>query len=191
MKILDKFNINFNKYTVGKLISNSGADGEVFESNNNIIKFVMMFDSKKKIITDYNKNKNIINKIIESRPNHFVEVYDFGFVKEIEDYNKNYCLIYFYLMEKLNKISDDEKRVFHSLISHEDFNKIKKIDVYRINSIIKELDGYLSFDKDKVLNFIKNIKNSKIEQTDIHERNIMKDNFGNFKFIDLERLNIK
>lgn len=188
MKILDKFNISFNKYPIGNLIDNNGADGEVFESNNNIIKFVNIYDSKTNVLKTFNKNRNVINKIIQEKPKHFVNVYDFGFVKEIDNFYNNYSIIYFYLMEKLNKLSEDEKKIFHTLISHEDFSKKKSLNKNRIDSIIDEFSNFYEFDKNKVYKFIEQIEKSKIKHLDIHDRNIMKDDLGNFKFIDLERL---
>lgn len=185
MKVYSHYNIVFNTYPVQELICAKGADGEVFKSGDNIIKFVVISDSKKNATDNFMINKRKIQFIMDKNPKHFVKVFDFGLVSIIE--NERYNIVYYYLMESLNKISDDEKKLFHTILSHEDSNKVKSLNC---EGTINELHKFLDFDKEKVIQFINSIKNSKIHQLDCHPRNIMKDRFGSFKFIDLERLRL-
>jgi hypothetical protein len=186
MNIVKKYDLQIKDYKVGDYIT-SGADGSAYFSENFVIKFVDLFDSKNKVLNIYSKNKRIIYKIIDDKPKHYVETFDFKFVKDFTD-NKNYHIIYYYVMERLNKISEDESKLFHTIMSHEDSNKIKRISDQKTIRTIKSLNLYLDFDYNKIIDFIKNIENYKIKHLDVHPRNIMKDNDGNFKFIDLERL---
>lgn len=187
MKVYSKYKLDFNKYPVGNFIGGN-ADGEVFSSGENVIKFTEIKDSKKNANIKYFNNKKAIEYIIDNDIKHFCKIYDFGLVKVFEN---DYRIIYFYLMEKLNPLSDDERKVFHSTISHEDFNKIKNFDEKRINNIVNEMSHFFDFDKQKVTQFINEVQYSNVKHLDIHPRNIMKDNFGNFKFIDFDRIQIR
>lgn len=172
MKVFSKYNLEFNKYPVQDYIG-LGLDGEVFSSDNKVIKFVEIKDSKKHALNAWYHNKRKIEYILDTSPDCFVKIYDFGLVKVIEE---NYSIIYFYLMEKLNPITKNERDVFFEIFS----NDIAKFNQLKIN--------YKDVDKQKVDNFVYQIKKCKLKQTDINPQNIMKDIDGNFKFIDLERL---
>lgn len=184
MKVFDH-SFAFNKYPVNDRL-NGGADGDVFTSDDKIIKFVKIKDEKKYANNAWNKNKSIITKIMDISPKHFCKVYDFGLVSVIE---QPYSIIYFYLMEKLNQLSGDEKKAIDSLISHRDYNK--KIELSQAIKIIPTINKYLDFDPNKMSIFIDQIQKSNIIHNDIHVRNVMKDNLGNFKLIDFERMSIK
>jgi thiamine kinase-like enzyme len=90
-------------------------------------------------------------------------------------------------MEKLHPLSEDEIKVFHSLVSHEDQNKIKKYSSLEINKILQGLSIGLDFDLHKVMFFCKNLNKLTIQHSDLHPRNLMKDSDGNFKLIDFDR----
>jgi thiamine kinase-like enzyme len=94
-------------------------------------------------------------------------------------------------MEKLNKISEDEKKVFHSIMSHEDQNLHKNFSMSKIKNMLQGLSMGLDFDASKIIIFCENLRSTVIHHNDIHPRNIMKDNFGNFKLIDFDRCYFK
>jgi hypothetical protein len=48
----------------------------------------------------------------------------------------------------LNPLNEDEKKLFHTTISHEDGNKLKSI-TNKTFDMIKELHNFLSFDYNK------------------------------------------
>ena len=90
-------------------------------------------------------------------------------------------------MEKLFKTTEDERKVFHSILCHNDSGVEKK---YTLEQILKMLDGLefgLDFDKKKVMIFCEKIRASPVCHNDVHVRNIMKDSQGNFKLIDFDR----
>ena len=181
MKVFNKCP-EFNKYKVGERIS-EGADGETFISEDKVIKFVIVTDTKKNVNNVWFKNKNIINYIQDSNQSHLCKVFDFGLVKVIE---QPYSVIYFYLMEKLNKLSEDESKAIDSLISHRDYNKQPNIN--KSLGLIKDLSKFLDFDYNKISNFLINIRDSNLVHLDMHPRNVMKDSFGNFNLIDFDRM---
>lgn len=168
-----------------------GADGQVFELPNNLaIKYSILFDYDNNLQNNFNSRSNILNSI-NSSP--FVKIYEFKKVLEssrIFDNKQQSYIVYYYIMDKLNKISEDESKVFHTLLSHEDSNKIKSYSIKEIKNICIDLSKYLDFNYTKVLEFITNYQNSEFIHLDIHPRNIMKSN-EDFKLIDLDRITRK
>lgn len=174
------------------LISKSGADGEVYESNNIIYKLSIIYDHYHCI--DFEKKFSSTIEIIQSLVNYpdpaFVSVLKFenllsGYREAAN--NKQKYHIYCYQMPKLFPLTEDEKKVLHSLISHEDNNIQKTFDV----ALATTLKKHLEFDLDKLVEFSNNISKSKYLHLDMHDRNIMKDMHGNFKLIDLDRITLK
>lgn len=153
----------------------SGADGIVWAYENKVIKIC---------IGDYLKFVQILNKL-KQQQSCYVKIYEH---KKIDYYLDND--VYLYYMEKLNKLTEDENKVFYTLVSHEDSGKIKSFSDEKAKTILNELEKFLDFDKSKVFAFFKQIKNNNIKHLDVCERNIMKDDCGNFKLIDLERVKI-
>ena len=149
----------------------SGVDGKVF------------YYSPTKVIkqSNYISNSIILDYIIKYNPNHIVHIYDYKVINNI----------YYYIMDKLNSISQDEYKVFHSILSHEDNNRKKNYSNDKLFQILSGLSFGLEFDYDKVFNFYQAIQNSNINHNDIHPRNIMKDELNNFKLIDIDRATIK
>jgi len=93
-------------------------------------------------------------------------------------------------MEKLNKTTDDEKKVFYSLLSHEDRNVKKNYSLASATDMLRGMQRGLDFDYNKVFRFYRVLKESKFYHMDLHPRNIMKDTDGNFKLIDFDRVMI-
>lgn len=167
-----------------------GADGEVFSiSKKEVVKLHVLYENS---IFCENKNIDIVfNEIIKSfeiikntKPKHIVKIFDYKFLGKFQKkltYNKQNYILFYSIMEKLNKLTDDEKRVFHTVIS-------LKENFYQ--KTLNELNGYLLFSVEKVKLFLNQIKKSKINHLDFGTQNIMKDDFGNFKLIDLDRLEI-
>ena len=183
------------KFTLSNRLGD-GADGEVFELQdypNKVIKFCVLYE--------YNNSdiKNALHKTLESlsyikcnHPSTYAQVYDYMYLGESSRWlesigkNQNYIL-YYYIMEKLYKISEDEKRVFHSLLCHEDSNKVKKFSISKIKDMVKGMAQALDFDESRVMFFCENLRRVPLQHQDVHVRNIMKDDKGNFKLIDFDR----
>jgi thiamine kinase-like enzyme len=183
-----------------------GADGDVYQIKddpNKVIKFSKLYDaySYKELENDFAKILAILSYLERYTSSIFAKVYSHGHMGTF-DRNQVYYLngkefnrkqkfvLYYYIMEKLQKISDDEYKVFHSIISHEDRGYPKDYSIKKISNMIDGMHKGFDFDKQKVLSFCKGIQESVIEHHDIHERNIMKDIDGNFKLVDFDRASL-
>lgn len=173
-----------------------GHDGQAFElknENNQAIKLGLRYlnDTRAPLIA----NEKAIRYIINNPFPHYVNLFSFTNLGTYSrPWNNNKYLsfnLYYYTMEKLEKISDDEKKVFHSLVCHEDLNKRKDYSSEEIKLIAKDLNKGLDFNYNKVLDFCLNYKHSLITYPDLHIRNIMKDNSNNFKLVDMDHIKFK
>lgn len=172
-----------------------GADGQIFniiDDPNKVIKISVLYDIGQEF--SYEPIDKNLSYIQENKPTFIVTVYEHAFLARSK--RKTYVgeqeyIIHYYIMEKLNKITEDEKKVFHSILSHEDNCVVKKYSKVKINALLRGMQYGLDFDYKKIFDFHQSIMNSNITHNDIHARNIMKDNIGNFKLIDLDRLEIK
>jgi hypothetical protein len=172
-----------------------GADGEVYDLGSKVIKFSIMYDHyyDNSIFDQASKQIEYLNFIISSSPKHIVNVYSaelLGSSKRQTTQGFQGYVITFHTMEKLEAISEDEKKVFHTILSHEDNNVIKDYRGNKLSDVLKNLEKGLDFSKDKVIELCEDIQDSPIRHNDIHVRNIMKNKLGNFKLIDLDRLEI-
>jgi hypothetical protein len=94
-------------------------------------------------------------------------------------------------MERLLPLTDDEEKVFHSIISHEDRGLSKFLTPEQLHTALDLLEAGLEFDRKQVVKFYAQVILSTMKHLDLHPRNILKDNAGAFKLIDLNRLSKK
>jgi hypothetical protein len=84
----------------------SGADGELYAlSDGNVVKFCADYD------------QGLLAEIVAGYHPQYVKVLDFGIGED---------RTHFIVMERLHPITDDEAKVFHTILSHEDKNAVKK-----------------------------------------------------------------
>lgn len=172
-----------------------GADGEVFDivgRPDRVIKLCVLYESgSDKLEVMYKRIANVIDYLISNPVAIYAGVHTHvlmgSFERDAWKNQKQRYLLYYYVMEKLQKISEDERKVFDTLVSHEDRNKKKKFSSEKTKEILDGLSTGLDFDRKRVTFFVDNLKNSPVTHLDIHPRNIMKDNHGNFKLIDFDR----
>lgn len=174
-----------------------GADGEVFtikNSSDKVIKFSIIYEYSVPIEQDLERISKVLELLQETIPSACARVFDFkkltGSYRNTVSGPQQYFL-YYYIMEKCQKISDDEKKVFHTIISHEDRGINKNYSDFELRKVLKGLSIGLDFNLDKVMSFYKSIINCPIIHSDTHPRNIMKDQLGNFKLIDFDRSVLK
>jgi hypothetical protein len=163
-----------------------GSDGEVFDlidKPNVVIKFCAIFeDSEEKEFAAI----NILQQLIIQPLSFYAQPFFFSYLGRYKEH-----ILYFYTMEKLLSLSEDEQKVFHTLLSHEDRNLVKNYSPAERQVILQNLRRGLDFDEGRVSLFVDKLNNSPVQHLDIHTRNIMKDANGNFKMIDLDRLTME
>lgn len=158
----------------------SGTDGDVFEyRNNKVIKISKIINN---IPSSYLEVSEILSCLKINNIQAYAHVYEYGYV----GLHLN-TELYYYITDKLDSISEDEWKVFHSLLSHEDRNIVKNFSEDKIKEILFGLSRGLDFDGERVIFFLTALKISKIKHLDLHPRNIMKDKIGNFKLVDFNR----
>lgn len=154
----------------------AGADGEVFEIDSNpiqVIKICLLYDLEVNPVISY---------LVTYPLPTYARVYECGRLFENEK-----IIIHYYIMEKLFPLSEDESKVFHTIISHEDRNIIKNYSFREIKKILRGLSRGLDFDEKRVTFLCENLKKTPVHHLDLHSRNIMKDAQGNFKLVDFDR----
>lgn len=195
MNVLNYINdIKLLPYELGDEISHSGADGQVFHIKNDpdkVIKLSIFYSYDEYIIEHHYSNiENKYKTVINNPQKSIVKVFNINYIHH-KVYGKctiakNY-IIYYSIMEKLIPITKDEDKILKSLCDL----KNNKINTFSFPKIVDELKHYYLFDRDKVLDFYDGLDSSIVIHNDFHRRNIMKDNDGNFKLIDLDRISIK
>lgn len=163
----------------------SGIDGEVYSMLNSpdrVIKICQVFDFDR-----FDSTALVLDKLLIEPYAGYARVYMRGYRK----LNAKGYVLHYYVMEKLQPISEDESKVFHTIISHEDRNIIKDYEYGELEKILEGLQVGLDFDTEKVKFLCQAIRFSPIKHLDIHPRNIMKNDNGDFKLIDFDRVQLK
>lgn len=178
-----------------------GADGEVLEivdEPNKVIKLGIFYERHDKGFEKYYKQiQRVLDYLMLTNPVAYARVYEHGYLgsysRKMEHWRtgKQKFIIYYYIMEKLHKTTEDEKKVFHTILSHEDRGIEKNFSPEKIREMLEGMGRGLDFDAEKVSLFCDNIRGAAISHLDIHVRNIMKDDAGNFKLIDLDRIELE
>jgi serine/threonine protein kinase len=170
-----------------------GADGEVFEiegSTDKVIKFSTLYHYSEPLEKEFCRINEVLSFLAETCPSTYARVFRFNYLgrstRKTVSGPQEYFL-YYYIMEKCFKLSEDEKKVFHSILSHEDRGAKKKYSDQQLQKVLYGLNMGLDFDLKKVLQLCQDLKKTPIDHSDLHPRNIMKDRFGNFKLIDFDR----
>lgn len=192
MNILDFFDSS--EFNIEKEIG-SGVEGKVFETlNNKVIKFSVVYAQEEHLDERYYNISFILNHLKNNNISPYLKIHDFGFIGKFKNTFANFTenfSIHYYVTDKLNRISEDERKLFHVVLCHEDLNKKKNFSNYQIKKMLSEMHGWLDFDIDRAITFIDDIRDSQVIHNDIHVRNIMKDDFGKFYLIDYDGCKLK
>lgn len=174
-----------------------GADGEVFDiadQSDKVIKFCLILGDQvdpATTIETYLDTKKVLEYLQIHPSNIFAQVYDHQFMGEytrtVWGNLQEKLLLHYYIVEKLNKISEDERKVFHTILSHEDREIVKNYTRPQVKKMLDGLSRGLDFDAEKVMFFCDRLRVSPVIHLDVEVRNIMKDSVGNFKLIDFDR----
>jgi serine/threonine protein kinase len=176
-----------------------GADGEVLTIEgqpDRVIKLGVIYEYPGHQQLDiYHQIQQVLDYVMTVQPFAYVHVYEHGYLgiysRQVHvpprGRAKQDFLLYYYIMEKLSKITEDEKKVFHSIISHEDRGVEKNYSAEKIAEMLQGMSRGLDFDAEKVILFYRNLYKAKIDHQDLHPRNIMRDANGDYRVIDLDR----
>ena len=185
----------------GERIGSGGADGEVFEildEPSKVVKMGILYERHDRGLLKYfTAIQKGLDYVMTMQPAAYARVYEHGYLgtysRKMEYWRtgKQNFIIYYYIMEKLRKISEDENKVFHSILSHEDRGIDKNFSTEKVREMLEGMGRSLDFDAEKVTLFCDNIRGASISHLDIHVRNIMKDDAGEFKLIDLDRIELE
>jgi len=178
-----------------------GSDGEVFDIEgqpDRVIKLCVLYEaqvSPASVVDEYHRTKSVID-FLQAHPTEIcATVYDSGYLGEFSRMvwgnKEEKYILYYYIMEKMQKISDDEARVFHSILSNEDRGMCKNYTSDQVKKMVEGMALGLDFDTEKVIFFCDSLRLAPIIHLDMNPRNIMKDSAGNFRFIDFDRAEIR
>lgn len=181
-------------YKLGSELAN-GADGQIFELldfPNQVIKLSILYcwDDPPSFEKEYLRINQVLSYLLNNNVPIYASVLKYQTLlrssRKLLNDNQDF-IIYYYVMEKYLKISEDENKIFHTLLSHEDRRISKNYSLSQVKKLLTGLSLGLEFNHNKVLNFFKEIKTCPIIQNDLHPRNIMQDHNDNFKLVDLDR----
>jgi serine/threonine protein kinase len=176
-----------------------GADGEVLsikDQPNRVIKLGIIYEHPSRELKVYEQIQKVLDYAMTTQPPAFVRVYEHGYLgtynRKVVEWRKDVqeFLMYYYIMERLDKTTEDEKRVFHSIVSHEDRGITKNYSPEKISEMLQGMSRGLDFDAEKVILFCNNLRHAHVLHQDIHVRNIMKNANGDFKLVDFDRAKI-
>lgn len=196
LKMINRDNVSLSpKYNLGAELG-AGADGQVFNilgETEKVLKLSIIYDLDYKTDIDFifAEKRDIFSFLYEKNYANFAKIYDYGFLssgKRKTFVGQQKYITYFYVMEKLIKLSEDEKKVFHTILSHEDLNKVKTYFIQELDRTLRDLSRGLDFSFKNIKDFYLLALTSPIKHLDIHPRNIMKNVFGEYKLIDFDRL---
>jgi serine/threonine protein kinase len=178
-----------------------GADGEVFDIEgqpDRVIKFCIVYEEQvapESITDEYKRTQSVIDWLQGHPVDICATIYSSGYMGEFSrkvwGNKEEKYILYYYIMEKMQKISEDERRVFHSILSNEDRRIVKNFTTEQVKKMVAGLSRGLDFDVEKVIFFCDNLKRAPIIHLDMNPRNIMKDPAGNFRLIDFDRAEIR
>lgn len=186
-----------------------GADGEVFDIKNEpnkVIKFSVLYEWKNENLSNtttdniklvYQNISGVLDYLISLPAPAHARVYEHKFLLENSrsivwgNTSKDQkFILYYYIMEKLYHLSEDEVKVFHSILSHEDRHAIKNYSPEIIKKMLCGMSRGLDFNMERVIFFYEKICETPLIHNDLHPRNIMKNSVGDYKLIDFDRCSL-
>lgn len=177
-------------FQIGELLG-SGAHGHVFNIANNpewVIKIgwapvAAQFTSDTQLLQwTFERVDKIYKFLLNHQMPGLAKVSNFELLLK-EEHKQYYAAI----IEKLSPLTEDESKVFKSVCLEYNGNIAEGASLKHL----QELEDWLIFNKNKVIEFYQSVNSLPIIHRDFHRRNIMKDGDGNFKLIDFELLIIK
>lgn len=170
-----------------------GVHGQVFgiaSDPSKVIKFSTLYETSTAIESEFKKINDAQNFLINQNHPNLAKVFETGLLmKGVRIFAglKQQYYIYYLVMERLQKLTQDEAKVIKTVC---DFYNKDQLFTKPLPLLIEELTGWFSFNKHNVLEFHRFLTSGPIKHNDVHRRNIMKDAAGNFKLIDFDRIEL-
>lgn len=157
-----------------------------------VLKLGVIYDSVFRPLSLYSNTERVLDQLMLTQPPVSARVYEHGYLgvyqrQVVGLQQPQLFILYYYIMERLEKLSEDEKKVFHSILDHEDRGIVKNYSLSKIEEMLAGMSRGLDFDREKVILFCDNLHRCPILHLDISVRNIMKDASGNYKLVDFDR----
>lgn len=187
-------------YKIGKEVGISGADGQVFELleyPDQVIKLSVLYDNfDLSLEKEFQRIEYVLSFLKKEKPSNYTNIFSFGKLfnssRMIYGNQEQKYIIHYCIMEKCFRLSDDEVKVFYSVI--ELFEKQESNVSFVKNKLKNLLNGLslgLEFNLEKMIDFYNHLCTCMVVQNDLHARNIMRDKYGNYKIIDFDRCSLK
>jgi serine/threonine protein kinase len=180
-------------FAVAQVLGN-GSNGEAYLLNDGtVLKVSVLMDWGNEgfdVREEYARIWWLLRQVKQEIPPHLVRIFDLG-VLACGQLDKQPYTIYYYRMEHLQPLTEDEYKVFQTVISHEDRQLIKRYQPAELSAVLQGLEKGLEFDLDRVKDFYHHIQFSRFKHLDLHPRNVLKAKDGEFKLIDLDRMRLQ
>ncbi len=188
---LERININPPFDTAHQL--GRGADGQVFSLPNQpdrVWKLSIVHEVSESLCQlELKKNIRNYEWIRDYEHPNITKVFDVQYIGSgtRETYYLNYFAAFYSVMERLVDLSNDDFKVISTLLQYEYTGpeSLKKFP-----DVVWELNSFLNFDTDKVMEFHQFLTDCPIRHKDLGLSNVMKDTKGNFKLIDFDRIEL-
>jgi len=187
-------------FRLGKELGH-GLDGQVFKIADTlkpakVVKLCAIFESEETDLNiDYQQVSQVLDCLLQKNPLAFVRIFSHAklgeYYRTIYGNQQQKYLLHYYVMERLQAISEDEKKVFHTILSHEDRGIEKTFTITELERTLEGLHSGLDFSMDKMRRFRLNLHAAPIIHNDLHPRNILKNIEGNYKCIDIDWCELK
>jgi hypothetical protein len=172
-----------------------GSDGEVFSlSDTAAVKLTVLSDWADKgldLHEEYARIWWVLHQVRDRRPPYLVRVYDLNVLTygTLMPQDHPY-LVYYCRMEKLLPLTEDEQKVFQTILSHEDRHLRHDYNEKELDGVLEGLAKGLDFSIAGVRLLYWQVRSGQFQHLDLHTRNVMKDAGGNFRLVDLDRLKL-
>ena len=183
-----------------------GSDGELFQvldEPDKVIKLCVIYEWSLKPYYKYLEMEDtnpyyeylaireVIQYVLDNQTIPYVKIHAHQYVgsysRQLYDKREQKFILHYYIMDRLNKISDEEYKVFYSILPHEQDEVRNNFSLEKAEDILQNLGRSFDIDCAKIFTFCKCIKESPVAHQDLHPRNVMSDNVGEYHLIDLDR----
>lgn len=173
-----------------------GAQGKVFATDNpeKVVKVSILYDWNHDIDKDIKRIDKVYSYLLKNKDPLYSKIFEFGPVfsgtRTIVNGAEQRYVIYYSIQERLNPLSEEEDKIFDT-ISYTLGRWDNNYDLAKVKNSLIEQAKFLTFNLANALKFCDLYEDSVINHNDFWNKNVMKDNFGNYKLVDLDLASLK